>query len=343
MPKRQIRSFLASSFLLGAWRALPGTHLSLFTFHRFAVPDLGVAGHDPQQVADTLEQLRRERIPVLPLGAVVAALHDRTPLPKRAAVFTVDDGYFDFAEVGAPVFRQYDCPVTVFVVSGFLDGTCWLWWDRLRYILRHGRPEPLRSLLGSETDRKPSRDAGDDLAADFSRRCTRIPHSEMLRLSGYLSAQAGVTVPETPPAAFRPMSWDSVQNLSGQGVAFGPHSVSHPILTGVAADHASREIRDSWIRLREVLPDPLPVFSYPNGDYGVREIEAVRAAGLRGAVATTPQYLTVNGAGAADEMRYRIPRFPYTDQTQALLLTAAGFRLVQPSGSARVSLPTAAR
>ena len=38
--------------------------------------------------------------------------------PQKAVAFTVDDGYFDFAEVAAPIFSHYDCPVTVFLVTG---------------------------------------------------------------------------------------------------------------------------------------------------------------------------------------------------------------------------------
>jgi peptidoglycan/xylan/chitin deacetylase (PgdA/CDA1 family) len=316
MSKSRVRSWLAAPVLLDAWRALPGTHLSVFTLHRFAVPDLGVPGHDPGQLADTLEQLRRNRIAILPLGTVIEAVRHQTPLPRRAVVFTIDDGYFDLAEVGAPIFQRYDCPVTAFVVTGFLDGACWLWWDKLSYLLAHSKAP--------------------HLAGDISHRCTSIPHSELLRLIDYLSAKLSVKLPEVPPEAFRPMSWSSVEALTRRGVAFGPHTVTHPILTKVTGDHAAREISESWDRLREVLDAPLSVFSYPNGDYGKREIDLVRAAGLSAAVATTPHYFTVDAAAAADPL-YRIPRFAYPDQTQALLLTAAGFRLVQPSASARKS------
>ena len=324
MPKSAVRALLASPPLLRVWRGLPGTHLSIFTLHRFAVPDLGIEGHDPVELATTLAGLRRERIPVLSLGAVVEALHHGTPLPRRAAVFTVDDGYFDFAEIGAPVFAQFDCPVTVFLVTGFLDGNCWLWWDKVRYLFVHGSPSPGKALLEhAALPLTPARLGA--LAGEISLRATRIPSSELEVLIAHLAALAQVSIPDAPPAAFRPMTWNAARELGARGVTFGPHTVTHPVLDRTSEEHARREITESWRRIREVLDAPLPVFSYPNGGFGAREADLVRAAGLRAAVATTPRYMTA-GPPRDDGWLFRLPRFPYPDLTRGLLLTAAGFR-----------------
>lgn len=325
MPKTAVRALLASSRLLRIWRGLPGTHLSIFTLHRFAVPDLGIEGHDPVEVATTLAGLRREGIPILSLGSVVEALRDRTPLPRRAAVFTVDDGYFDFAEVGAPIFARFDCPVTVFLVTGFLDGSCWLWWDKVRYLFVQGSPSPGQALL--EHAGLPST-AGrlGALAGELSHRSTQIPTSELLTLIDFLAQRAQLTIPAGPPPEFRPMTWGAVRELASRGVTFGPHTVTHPVLNRTSEDHARLEITESWRRIREILDAPLGVFSYPNGGFGAREADMVRAAGLLAAVATTPRYVTVDPAPRDDGALFRLPRFPYPDLTGRLLLTAAGFR-----------------
>lgn len=331
MPKTAVRALLASSPLLRLWRGLPGTHLSIFTLHRFAVPDLGIEGHDPVELATTLAGLRRERIPVLSLGSVVEALQDRTPLPRRAAVFTVDDGYFDFAEIGAPVFARFDCPVTVFLVTGFLDGSCWLWWDKVRHLFVHGSPSPGKALLQQAgLPSTPARLGA--LAGEISHRATRIPNAELMALIDFLAERAQVTLPEVPPPEFRPMSWSAAQALASRGVTFGPHTVTHPVLDRTSEDHAGREITESWRRIREVLESPLPVFSYPNGGFGAREADLVRAAGLRAAVATTPRYLTVDAPPRDDGWLFRLPRFPYPDLPPALQLTVAGFRRLPRPG-----------
>jgi peptidoglycan/xylan/chitin deacetylase (PgdA/CDA1 family) len=344
MPKSTIRSLLASPPFLRAWQALPGTHLSVFTLHRFAVPDLGVVGHDPGQLADTLARLRREGIPILPLKTIVEALRNHLPLARRAVVFTVDDGYFDFADVGAPVFEHFDCPVTVFLVSGFLDGTAWLWWDKLRFMLTDPRSRPLLTALLDNGAPAPVPARLSAVVDEICHRCTRLPTSELLELINYLGLRTGVDMPQAPPEQFRPMSWDAVNTLARRElVTFGPHSITHPVLPNTSGEHAAQEIDGSWRRLQEVLQDPLPVFSYPNGGHGMREVDLVRRAGLHAAVATVPRYLTIDGRQPGDDLVFRLPRFPYADQTQSLLLTAAGFRRLQRMTLVARPIPAASR
>lgn len=329
MFKRVARRLLSSAPLLRTWQLQEGTRLSLFTLHRFAVSDLGVLGHDPAELSRALARLRRHRIPILTLGEVSDALRAKSPLPRHAAVFTVDDGYFDFGEVGAPVFAEYDCPVTVFLVTGFLDGICWLWWDRIRYIFAHG--DLKRIWAGLPTGEGPLKDQSGTatLAAAVSVTMTRIPHTEVGLLTSYLAERAGVSLPEHPLEADRPMTWDMVRTLQSELVSFGPHTVTHPILPRTPPAIAEQEIHQSWRRLREMLPDPLPIFSYPNGDHGRREIELVQGAGLHGAVSTVPSYLTPGADQANAALAFQIPRFPYPDEGDALLLTTTGFRHAQ--------------
>ena len=107
-------------------------------------------------------------------------------------------------------------------------------------------------------------------------------------------------------------------------MAFGPHSTSHPILTRVSAEESARQIRESWEATRRELRRPLPVFSYPNGDFGPREVESVTACGLAAAVTTRPVYASA-AAYRAPSGAYTVPRFPYPEEPEALCLLASGF------------------
>lgn len=342
MSKRFARRLLCSAPLQRVWQLPGGTLISVFTLHRFAVPDLGVPGHDPAEVADTLAQLRRHRIPILKLQEVVDAVHVGRSLPRRAAVFTVDDGYFDFAEFGAPIFASFDCPVTVFLVTGFLDGTCWLWWDKIRYIMTNGSPR-VAACLSSSGGRVTGAEDRIAWSAGVSAAMTRIPHAEIAGLTSFLAEQGEVVLPERPPEASRPMTWDAVRALQGGLVAFGPHTITHPILPNTETSVAAHEIHGSWNRLREMLTDPLPVFSYPNGDHGPREVGLVRAAGLVDAVSTVPTYLKADKGPQDPEVAFRIPRFPYPDQTEGLVLTVSGFRRIQLAVDPRAWVRSRAR
>lgn len=65
---------------------------------------------------------------VLPLEEAVCLLAQRR-LPPRAVVLTFDDGYASVLEIAWPMLRERGLPATLFVVSGYLDGTRRFRWD----------------------------------------------------------------------------------------------------------------------------------------------------------------------------------------------------------------------
>ena len=70
----------------------------------------------------------------------MSALSGDGPPLNRAVAFTIDDGYVEQATVAAPVFAEFDCPVTTFVTSGFLDRALWFWWDQIEYVFAPDNP-----------------------------------------------------------------------------------------------------------------------------------------------------------------------------------------------------------
>jgi peptidoglycan/xylan/chitin deacetylase (PgdA/CDA1 family) len=78
------------------------------------------------------------------------------------------------------------------------------------------------------------------------------------------------------------MTWDEVRALQRDGMTIGAHSRTHPVLT---RDEISLtdEINGSRADIQRnvgVVPD---AFAYPYGSWDIRVVDAVRAAGFRGA------------------------------------------------------------
>ncbi|HSH59351.1 MAG TPA: polysaccharide deacetylase family protein [Acidimicrobiales bacterium] len=102
-----------------------------------------------------------------------------------------------------------------------------------------------------------------------------------------LAGAANVVLPRQPESPNLPMTWDQARSLERSGVTFGPHTVTHPILSHVSDEAAEYEIAESWRRLGQELDHPLPLFCYPNGrlvDFGGREIEIAKELGMNGTV-----------------------------------------------------------
>jgi peptidoglycan/xylan/chitin deacetylase (PgdA/CDA1 family) len=66
-------------------------------------------------------------------------------------------------------------------------------------------------------------------------------------------------------------------------VDFAAHTRFHPILPACSDAEAAVEIESSRTEVEQLSQKPCLDFSYPNGDYGEREVELVRKAGYRSA------------------------------------------------------------
>jgi peptidoglycan/xylan/chitin deacetylase (PgdA/CDA1 family)/glycosyltransferase involved in cell wall biosynthesis len=62
------------------------------------------------------------RYRVIGFEELASSIREGTPLPRRAAVITIDDGYRDNLEIAQPILSRHRIPATVFVVSGRLGG-----------------------------------------------------------------------------------------------------------------------------------------------------------------------------------------------------------------------------
>jgi peptidoglycan/xylan/chitin deacetylase (PgdA/CDA1 family) len=300
--------------------------------HRFSVPDFEIDGHPPQTLRAILAELRRRRFDLISLQELFRKLRDGEPL-HRAVVFTMDDGYFDQGRVGAPVFSEFDCPATIFPVSGFLDGKIWLWWDQVSYIFAQTRRTALtarlaryeiRYRLDSVLDRRRN-------ATDLSLRCQDALETDRQACVADFGREADVELPAAPPPMFAPLTWDEARQLEKRGITFGPHSVTHPVLSSTTIDHVASEIAESWGRLRAELQEPVPVFSYPHGrrrDYGDREIAVVASLGLWGGVSAHFDGFRPREYRYPPAI-YSVPRFGLQDNLLDVLQCVSGLEAVK--------------
>jgi len=291
----------------------------VFMLHRFTDPDRGIVGHDPARVRELLAHLRRRRHHLVSLDGLCADLAAGTP-PPNAVAFTIDDGYAEQASIAGPLFAEFDCPVTTFVTTGFLDGAIWFWWDQIEFIFQHtGRPSlsldlgdrQLRYDLRSPAERQTAQDA-------FIALCKTLTEAAKLEAIRTLAVAADVVVPDKPPAKYEPMSWDELRACERSTMRFGPHTVTHPVLARTDDAQARSEIATSWSRLRAEAASPTAVFAYPNGtmaDFGKREFDTLRELGLGGVTgvagfATARRYAGPDGAFL--EPRFNCPdSLPY--------------------------------
>jgi peptidoglycan/xylan/chitin deacetylase (PgdA/CDA1 family) len=198
--------------------------------------------HDPapQTLERHLEYLAR-RYAFITLTRLVEAIRDGrwAELPPRPLVLTFDDGHAGNRAL-APMFQRYGVKPTIYVCSQIVDT------QRHYWFLEVDDPEPVKPL----------------------------PNAERLRV---LERSTGYT-PTRDYAARHALTIDEMQAIDGRA-EIGAHTRFHPVLTTCEDAECEAEIALSKSEIETVLDAECRHFSYPNGDFGPREIEYVRSAG----------------------------------------------------------------
>ena len=255
--------------------------LRILMYHRFPTEDA--------------DQFRRQCEHIIhfyrPISLTHAARHfrDNIALPENAVVVTIDDGYRDFYLHGYPALKSFGIPATMFLTTGVIDGLTWFWWDKLNFALDH---TPLQSIsIAGERDvpllTPNQRQAALDRIAEAM---TKLPNQDRLITIDSLPDLFKVKIPLAPPEKFAPLNWDEIREMARNGVEFGAHTVTHPILSRVESVQELRsEMEISRDRIAAELGMPIRHFCYPSGrpeDLDGRVKQLAESAGFETAVTT---------------------------------------------------------
>jgi peptidoglycan/xylan/chitin deacetylase (PgdA/CDA1 family) len=281
-------------------------NLLILKYHRvLATPD-DILSDEPDAAAFAAQMdLLQSLFQVLPLAEAAQRLKARS-LPARAACITFDDGYANNLEVAAPILAARKLPATVFVASAYLQGGC-MWNDTVIEAVRHAPARLDLSDLG----------AGMHELSDGASRLRAIEHIlTSLKHLGQAEreAKAGAIAQRVGSTSVRVMlSAAQVRELGGYGVDVGAHTMTHPILTRVDAETASREILAGKAQLEDITGSRVLTFAYPNGrpthDYDRSHVDIVRKAGFVAAVSTAW------ACARASSDVYQLPRVSPWDRT----------------------------
>jgi peptidoglycan/xylan/chitin deacetylase (PgdA/CDA1 family) len=232
------------------------------------------------------------------MSQVERALHGGPRLPPNALAITVDDGYRDFFSVAFPVFREFELPATVYLISGFLDRQLWPWWDGLEYAVQHTRKLQVDVAVSDGRREQFALDSAAERRASYEALCAalvRLPNRERLAFMERVPECFGLDIPAQAPQEYAALCWDEVRAMQKSGIEFGAHSHTHPVLPSLESEreiHA--ELAGSRSRIEEELGASAVHFCYPNGDFDDRVLAQVKACGFRTATTVLSGYDSYN-------------------------------------------------
>lgn len=246
----------------------------------------------PDFLAATIETLKREGFDIVGLDEGLARLNG--PRQDRPfAVLTFDDGYRDNLEHALPVLRHYRAPFTLYVTTGFADGTARLWWLELEQAVRC-LPH-VEMAIGGRTHVFECRSEAEKVDS-FNRLYWMLrvqPEEEMLASIAYLTDKADIDRQALTRSLC--MNWDEILFMAAEPLcAIGVHTLTHSMLAHRRAEFARHELFESRRIIEGRIGRPAPHLAWPVGDpaaAGAREFAMARELGFASAVTTRPGML----------------------------------------------------
>lgn len=210
----------------------------------------------------------------------------RCKIKKKFVVFTFDDGYLDNFTYAYPVFKKYNIPFTIYITTGFMDGTAVLWWYSLEQLVLE------KNYIAFEIDGK---------TLEFH--CAKLKEKEQVFLNirsiirnshenNYCDILQKIFIQNRIDIYKKTeeliLNWQGVKALSNDSlVTIGIHTANHYCLSNLSETAVSYEIIESKKRLEFCIDREIKHFSYPFGnreEAGKREFAIVKKCGFQTAV-----------------------------------------------------------
>ena len=223
-------------------------------------------------------------------------LLNRREYPRPPCLITFDDGWKDNLTHARPALKAHNLPAVIFLPTDYIGTGKAFWQERLSHLLyRFGqqpalRQHPLVARHGlSDLFTARHSELADHACALARTFKNRKPQETDNLIAEVAAALAGN---DDPAGIDTYLSWDDVQTLRPDGIAFGSHTVSHRMLTQIDPAAVTEELTESRRVLEQRLNAPVRLLAYPNGNHTVDTCERARQAGYELAFTTIPGRVT---------------------------------------------------
>lgn len=329
LAKTAALSFMDASGLGALMRPVFRGRGMILTLHSVARPE--TVAVTPGSVVTThqldslLGFIRDQNWDVIALREVPERL--RSSAEQFFVCLTLDDGYADNFCNAVPLFRKYETPYSLFVVTAAVDRVILPFWAMLDELVATNDAiqleHPKHGLLRFACDTYPRKVT----AAATLRAMGWQDHEGMGKALRQYCTEHGLSADEM--ANEFALSWEQLHELGNDKLAtIGSHTVHHLQLAKLTDDEAAWEMAASRARLQEALQRPIEEIAYPFGSVpgccGSREFRMAREVGYQRGV--TSQRWNLFESHARDLLA--LPRIglslPHADDQRYLRLSSYG-------------------
>lgn len=332
--KKLLADALCHSGLTGlALRLLPRFRgvLRILAYHRVLdIEDEDSYPFDPELVSASTREFRwqmsylKARFSPMSFSTFMGMLERGEPVPSNAVIVTFDDGFEDNYSNAYPILRDLEMPATIFLSTGYIGGADTYWFETVANCIYRLKTDRLRlPMLNLELDVSDSVASRRQLAEDVVEAMKVVPEKTRIAALEDLLGQHPNAGELTRNPLSRPMSWEQVREMAGNGMEFGSHTVSHPVLSRVEAGQLEFELHESRKTIQEKTGQPADVIAYPVGgqtEYSDAVMSVARNAGYRMGVSYISGINPLDALREYELRRIHVERYTSRGEFQAALL-----------------------
>ncbi len=165
------------------------------------------------------------------------------------------------------------------------------WFDRVALLLYFAPAGEWR--FGDVSVQLPTQGVNErrEAAGAVLRRLKQVPDAQRLACLEAMEQALAAHVPPQAVPERSALNWDEVREMARNGIEFGSHTCSHPILTRLDDAALERELAASAETIAHETGTPAPTICYPIGKVGAfddRVIHASRRCGYRLGISYEP-------------------------------------------------------
>jgi peptidoglycan/xylan/chitin deacetylase (PgdA/CDA1 family) len=229
-----------------------------------------------------MEYIKQHFTPIS-FATLITHIDNGKPLPPGAVIVTFDDGYSDNYTNAFPVLRKLGIPATIFITTDYIDKGELFWFDAIKSaILSTERNELVYN--GNKLALTPFKEQRQDVSKQILSYLKNVKNPIRHDVLNSLLAQLLNDSPKCGEGLHRPLDWLEVQEMAGNGIEFGSHTVTHPNLLQLDNKALAYELEESKRQIENKLGKACQVIAYPIGGktaFDERVCRAVSDAGYR--------------------------------------------------------------
>ncbi|HKM84433.1 MAG TPA: polysaccharide deacetylase family protein [Candidatus Acidoferrum sp.] len=286
-------------------RSATGSKFGILCYHRVGTDGIPLFSRLTPRMFEAQMYHVRKHFRVVSLGQLCREMQEGLPVKPSVAV-TFDDGYRDLYTHAFPVLQKYQIPATIYLIGQCMETGEVPWYDRIFLALKVA-PAPFLELEMESPRRYGLSSPAARAAAAWGivSYLRSIPNAR--RLAWCAAFERRIPLPQRELDG-RMLDWQQVRTMSREGILFGAHTMSHPVLSQMETPALEAELVSSKQLLEQGLDSLVEDFAYPFGkpdDCSPDAEKLLKHGGYKSAV-TTSSGLNTTGANVFRLLRYQI-------------------------------------